>query len=52
MATLSLCMIVKDEAAKLPICLASVRGLADEISVIDTGSAIAPQPSLKTQVQK
>ncbi len=38
MATLSLCMIVKDEAAKLPICLASVRGLADEISVIDTGS--------------
>lgn len=38
MATLSLCMIVKDEAAKLPLCLASVKGLADEISVIDTGS--------------
>lgn len=38
MATLSLCMIVKDEAAKLPLCLASVKGLADEISVVDTGS--------------
>jgi len=38
MATISLCMIVKDEAAKLPLCLASVKGLADEISVIDTGS--------------
>lgn len=39
MATLSLCMIVKDEAANLPQCLASVKGLADEIVVIDTGSS-------------
>ena len=38
MATLSLCMIVKDEAEKLPRCLASIRGLADEICVTDTGS--------------
>ena len=38
MATLSLCMIVKDEAQKLPRCLASVKGLADEICVTDTGS--------------
>ena len=38
MATLSLCTIVKDEAAKLPLALASVKGLADEISIIDTGS--------------
>ncbi len=38
MATLSLCMIVKDEAANLPRCLASVKDLADEIVVIDTGS--------------
>jgi glycosyltransferase involved in cell wall biosynthesis len=39
MATLSLCMIVKDEAANLPRCLASVKDLADEIVVIDTGSS-------------
>ncbi len=38
MATLSLCMIVKDEAANLPRCLASVKDLVDEIVVLDTGS--------------
>lgn len=38
MATLSLCMIVKDEQENLPRCLASVKGLADEICVTDTGS--------------
>ena len=38
MATLSLCMIVKDEAKNLPRALASVSGLADEIIVLDTGS--------------
>ncbi|MEM6867220.1 MAG: glycosyltransferase [Cyanobacteria bacterium P01_C01_bin.121] len=38
MATLSLCMIVKDEAENLPRALASVRDLADEIVIIDTGS--------------
>lgn len=38
MSTLSLCMIVKDEAANLPQCLASVSDLADEMVVIDTGS--------------
>ncbi|MFK8185373.1 MAG: tetratricopeptide repeat protein [Phormidesmis sp.] len=38
MATLSLCMIVKDEANNLPRCLASVKDLADEMVVIDTGS--------------
>ncbi len=31
-------MIVKDEAANLPSCLASVRELVDEIVVLDTGS--------------
>lgn len=31
-------MIVKDEAANLPRCLASVKDLADEIVVLDTGS--------------
>lgn len=37
--TLSLCLIVKDEAANLPACLGSVGGLADEIWVTDTGSS-------------
>ena len=34
----SVCMIVRDEAARLPRCLASVRDVADEIVVVDTGS--------------
>ncbi|MDI6869876.1 MAG: glycosyltransferase [Bacillota bacterium] len=38
MPTLSLCMIVKDEEANLPRCLGSVRGVVDEIVVVDTGS--------------
>lgn len=36
--SLTLCMIVRDEAARLPACLHSVRGLADEIVIVDTGS--------------
>nr|MEE4268659.1 glycosyltransferase [Candidatus Krumholzibacteria bacterium] len=36
--TVSLCMIVKDEAARLPGALASVRHLVDEMVVCDTGS--------------
>lgn len=35
---LSLCMIVRDEEENLPRCLESVRGLVDEIVVVDTGS--------------
>lgn len=35
---LSLCMIVRDEAAMLPGFLASVAGLWDELVVVDTGS--------------
>jgi len=35
---LSLCMIAKDGGASLTRCLASVRGVADEIVVVDTGS--------------
>ncbi len=38
MVTLSLAMIVKNEAANLPRCLASLRGLVDEMVVVDTGS--------------
>jgi tetratricopeptide (TPR) repeat protein len=36
--TLSLCMIAKDEAGFLRQCLASVKGLVDEVVVGDTGS--------------
>jgi glycosyltransferase involved in cell wall biosynthesis len=35
---ISLCMIVKNEAEDLPRCLESVREVADEIIVVDTGS--------------
>jgi O-antigen biosynthesis protein len=38
---LSLAMIVRDEAADLPRCLASVRELVDEVVVVDTGSTDA-----------
>ncbi|WP_337098680.1 glycosyltransferase family 2 protein [Paenibacillus sp. YIM B09110] len=35
---ISLCMIVKDEAHTIRRCLESVRGVADELIVVDTGS--------------
>jgi len=35
---LSLCMIVRDEAGQIGECLRSVRGLVDEMVVVDTGS--------------
>ena len=38
MATISLCMIVKNEEAVLDRCLSSVSDLVDEIIVVDTGS--------------
>ena len=38
MATISLCMIVKDEEQVLARCLESVKGAVDEIVVVDTGS--------------
>jgi glycosyltransferase involved in cell wall biosynthesis len=39
--SLSVCMIVKNEARNLPRCLDSVHGLADELIVVDTGSTDA-----------
>ncbi|RMH63375.1 MAG: glycosyltransferase [Calditrichaeota bacterium] len=36
--SISLCMIVKDEAQNLPRCLDSVRSVVDEIIIVDTGS--------------
>jgi glycosyltransferase involved in cell wall biosynthesis len=35
---LSLCMIVKNEAEKLPRCLSSVKDVVDELIIVDTGS--------------
>ena len=35
---LSLCLITRDEAGRLPACLAAVAGFVDEIVVCDTGS--------------
>ena len=37
-ASISLCMIMKNEEKRLPRCLASVKGLVDEIIITDTGS--------------
>lgn len=37
-ATISACMIVKNEEELLPDCLASIRDWVDEIIVVDTGS--------------
>lgn len=39
MVTVSLCMIVKNEEQHLPRCLESIRGLMDEIIIVDTGSS-------------
>lgn len=36
---LTLCMIVKNEELLLPRCLESVKGLVDEIVIVDTGSS-------------
>ena len=38
MATISLCMIVKNEEKILGRCLDSLSGLMDEIIIVDTGS--------------
>ncbi|SMD16894.1 glycosyltransferase family 2 protein [Sporomusa malonica] len=38
MPVISLCMIVRDEEKCIAKCLASVKGVADEIIIVDTGS--------------
>ena len=38
MARLTLCLIARNEEEMLPGCLASVRGVVDEVVVVDTGS--------------
>lgn len=37
--TLSICMMVKDEEDNLKRCLPSLKGIADELIVVDTGSS-------------
>ena len=39
MATISLCMIVKNEEMHLARCLDSVAELVEEIVIVDTGSS-------------
>ena len=39
MATISLCMIVKNEEETLARCLNSIYDLVDEIIIVDTGSS-------------
>ncbi len=36
---ISLCLIARNEEAMLPGCLASIRGAADEVVLVDTGSS-------------
>lgn len=38
MATISVCMIVKNEERNLGLCLACLAGIADEMIIVDTGS--------------
>ncbi len=38
MVTISLCMIVKNEEERLAKCLESLKGLVDEMIIVDTGS--------------
>ena len=48
MPSLALCMIVRDEAARLKACLESARGVVDEMLVADTGSTDAtPEVALQ-----
>ncbi len=52
MITISLCMIVKNEANVLRRCLESVKGIVDEIVIADTGSADATKEIAKEYTDK
>lgn len=52
MCTISLCMIVKNEESVLARCLDSVRGIADEIILVDTGSTDATKDIARRYTDK
>ena len=52
MATVSLCMIVKNEEAVLARCLDSARSVADEIIIVDTGSSDATKEIARRYTDK
>lgn len=50
--TCALCMIVKNEESTLPRCLDSVKGLFDEIIIVDTGSTDKTKAAAKEFTDK
>lgn len=52
MIEISLCMIVKDEEETLDRCLESVRDIADEIVIVDTGSTDGTKEIAKRHTDK
>ncbi len=52
MVSISLCMIVKDEEDTLPRCLECVKGVADEIVIVDTGSSDATKTAAGNYTDK
>lgn len=50
MITVSLCMIVKNEAKVLARCLDSIADLMDEIIIVDTGSTDETKQDRKSVV--
>ena len=52
MATISICMIVKNEEKVLARCLDSLKGLWEELIIVDTGSTDATKEIAKKYTDK
>ena len=50
MASISVCMIVKNEERVLERCLSSVADLMDEIIIVDNGSSDSEQMCIKDEI--